>query len=185
MESRELEEASEALLAHNSEHVPYLPTAEVQDLVRRIRIYCLELETRVEELQVAEADMERDRDRSARLVDGAPNGFLGLDDNGRVVVMNNRAVQMLGGGGQLRSTTDQLSVCMSEGSALTWMRFLELLHRYPVRHHCELRLAFRDGEERVTYVEGCTLQSGGAANVRYAISLSDLTEYVEERRAVC
>ncbi|MCB1765447.1 MAG: PAS domain S-box protein [Candidatus Competibacteraceae bacterium] len=93
---RSLRERAEALLNRSDQTSLDLPPTEVRRLVHDLSVYQIELELQNEDLRSAQHQLERIRDRYAKLYHHAPIGYLSLDVNGVICQVNQTLADQLG-----------------------------------------------------------------------------------------
>jgi PAS domain S-box-containing protein len=91
-----LKKKCEELLRADPEETPALPTADVQKLFHELNVHQIELQMQNEELRNAQAELAHSRDDYAELYDFAPDGYLTLDPDSRILDANFTAATLLG-----------------------------------------------------------------------------------------
>lgn len=90
-----LRDQARALLAQSSVETASQPP-ELRAIIEEMQVLQTELELQAEELRIAQHDTEEARRHYFALFDEAPIAFVLLDDDGTIVEMNQRGVELLG-----------------------------------------------------------------------------------------
>ncbi len=148
-----------------------------QCLLHELQVHQVELEMQNRELREARQELEESRNRYVDLYDSAPNGYLTLDDKGRIREINLTGAQLLG----------------IERSYLTGKPFVAYVARDAVSQFLEHVRRCQQGEEQV--MTELTLKGGSARQVQLlsvpmrdeerqvTLFLTALTDVTELRRA--
>ncbi len=84
-----------ALLQRGPEEIEALSGKEINGLIHELRVHQEELETQNEELRRAHRELEKIRQRYARLFDHAPVGYLTIDRSGIIIQANQTFADMV------------------------------------------------------------------------------------------
>lgn len=156
---------------------PTVPTMEIQALLRDLDHLQRELERQNEELRAAQAELASSRDRYASLYQGAPVGYLTLDETGRVHDANRAAAEIL----RIELTAlegAELSAFVASEQQELWSRHLRSIFESDARKTCELKLRARQDASAWVRLESNVLHERG---VRW--SRTTLVDVTAIRRA--
>jgi two-component system cell cycle sensor histidine kinase/response regulator CckA len=170
-----LRQEAEEVLARNPAETPVVPTMDMQELLRELRIYEAELEAQNAQLLEAEHDLTQARNRYAELFNSAPTGYLTVDRSGTIVDVNANTAAMLGTAQTQFTKQLQFGDFVASEDLDQWNRFQREVFETGGTRHCELTLK-RNGTVRWgAHMEGCVLHAEPGNGHLCMIDLTDIT----------
>jgi diguanylate cyclase (GGDEF)-like protein/PAS domain S-box-containing protein len=137
---------------------PNLP-AGTQRLIDELRIHQIELEMRNEELLAARSELEAALRRYTSLYDFAPVGYLTLQRNGSIVMLNLAAALELKTS-RAAAAGLRFATFVAEAERTPFADFLESVFSGPSPQSCELTLDTGQGRAVVVQLEARSLPGG-------------------------
>lgn len=173
------ERARQRVVRRDSVHSK-MSTERALLLAYELEIHQEELSIQNEELQRAQLDLRKARDRFANLYEFAPVGYLTLDADGNVLEANLNAAKLLDKV-QSKLIGARFAFFIDENSRLEFHNHLQQLTLENSRKNCELMLKTSSGRDRRVRLESRAVDDKGtmgksSSGVQYWIALSDVTE---------
>lgn len=163
---------------HHNEKFPgnaALNTDEVNILLNELQVYQLELEMQNDELKASYATLDTERAKFVGLYDLAPVGYFILDYLGIVEEANQNGVDLL----NMSKQTILRRRFQSFIAPQSWEDFYNFLHRMQTgdgKQSAEIRLLLPHEQIIYTRMEGRAISSMIVTDVKYYITLIDITE---------
>lgn len=158
----------------NSNHTN-LSTEEINILLNELQVYQLELEMQNDELKASYVTLDQERAKFVGLYDLAPVGYFILDYLGVVEEANQNGVDLLG----MSKQTIIRRRFQSFIAPYSWQDFYNFLHRMQHadgKQSAEIKLLLPHDKIVYTRMEGIAISSMLASEIKYYITLIDITE---------
>jgi len=152
-----------------------LSPEEINILLNELQVYQLELEMQNDELKASYATLDQERAKFVGLYDLAPVGYFILDYLGVVEEANQNGVDLL-------NVSKQSIIRRRFQSFIaphSWQDFYNFLHRMQHgdgKQSAEIKLLLSDDQIVYTRMEGIAISSMMASEIKYYITLIDITE---------
>jgi PAS domain S-box-containing protein len=153
----------------------HLSTEEINVLLNELQIYQLELEMQNDELKASYATLDQERAKFVGLYDLAPVGYFILDYLGVVEEANQNGVDLL----NMSKQTIIRRRFQSFIAPASWQDFYNFLHRMQHadgKQSAEIKLLLPHDQIVYTRMEGIAISNMIAAEIKYYITLIDITE---------
>ncbi len=137
--NQSLRRRAEAVLDHNSPTATIASPEAIRTLLHDLSVHQVELEMQNEELQQAQRETERIKDRFARLYHQAPVGYITLSEQGLIVQHNQTFSRMIGLNNEKILGTSLADLFVQEDRDVFLGRF-RVLYKNPVGKQIELRM---------------------------------------------
>jgi PAS domain S-box-containing protein len=179
----ELEGATPAERAEKTD----LSRGELQRLVHELQVHQIELEMQNEELRQTQVEKEQLLDRYQDLYDGAPVGFVTLDENGIILQANRTAGQLLGVAPR-RLFGRRFADFAEHGARDDFhIYFWQVMRRGAFKQ--QVRMQGREGEPFYALLDGKRMPGGAPQNEppsseTVRIAVSDITARVAAQQAL-
>jgi PAS domain S-box-containing protein len=152
-----------------------LSPEEINVLLNELQVYQLELEMQNDELKASYATLDQERAKFVGLYDLAPVGYFILDYLGVVEEANQNGVDLL----NMSKQTIIRRRFQSFIAPYSWQDFYNFLHR--MQHNdgkqsAEIKLLLPHDQIIYTRMEGIAIPSMMASEIKYYITLIDITE---------
>lgn len=169
----ELHQHAEKVVALSREDFQKIPAADIKKLIRDLILEDRELESRVEQLQQAELELEESRKQATELFDFAPVGYFILDSRGVISEVNFIAGHML-------------NLSKDKMVNVPFINFIEPRHYDAFRSYLKeiadtgrllsTELEMRKSDDSVFYGQLQTVPLYQKSNLIYRVSMADITE---------
>jgi len=150
-------------------------TDEINILLNELQVYQLELEMQNDELKASYATLDQERAKFVGLYDLAPVGYFILDYLGVVEEANQNGVDLL----KMSKQTIIRRRFQSFIAPYSWQDFYNFLHRMQHidgKQSAEIKLLLPHDQIIYTRMEGIAIPSMLATEIKYYITLIDITE---------
>ncbi|CAM4357234.1 PAS domain S-box-containing protein [Pedobacter westerhofensis] len=154
---------------------PHLNSDEINILLNELQVYQLELEMQNDELKASYATLDQERAKFVGLYDLAPVGYFILDYLGVVEEANQNGVDLL----NISKQTIIRRRFQSFIAPHSWQDFYNFLHRMQYgdgKQSAEIKLMLPHDQIIYTRMEGIAISSMMASDIKYYITLIDITE---------
>jgi PAS domain S-box-containing protein len=132
---------------------------DTQRLVHELQVHQIELEMQNEELKASQTEVELGLAHYANLYDFAPTGYLTLDREGTIRLVNLTGARLLGVE-RSRLVQRRFGQFVAEGDRRAFSDFLEKLFTGGARGSCEVLLLREGPEPCVVRIEGTRFEDG-------------------------
>jgi len=177
--SAQLRRRAEARLSSREAALP--DDVEASRLIHELQVHQVELQLQNDELQRSQTELRAARDRYFHLYDGAPVGFVTVNDTGFVRQVNRTFCQLLDGD-PTRLRGRPLADLVHPDDRAAFLARFRALFRSPADKAPELRLCREDGASVWVRLQGRRLNPDTAAGVdgrdgdaELLVSVSDIT----------
>jgi two-component system cell cycle sensor histidine kinase/response regulator CckA len=175
---------AEEILENNPAETPAMPTMDIQELLRELRIHEAALEAQNEQLLDAERELTAARDRYAELFNCAPTGYLTIDRSGTIMDANTNTAALFGTAREQLTKQHHFEEFVASEDLDEWNRFQRDVFETRGTRHCELTLK-RNGTVRWgAHMEGCVLNAEPGNDHICMIDLSDITSRQRAEQAL-
>ncbi|MDO9069762.1 MAG: PAS domain-containing protein [Deltaproteobacteria bacterium] len=140
-------------------------------LLNKYRVSQLEMEKQVEELQIANRELEASRDKYALLYDVSPVGYLCFDREGCILTANLTSSSMLGVDPSLL-TYVRFEHFVAETDRFIFADFLRTVFLGRDKMTCRVKLSHKDRQPLYVRIDAMTAESGKECHA----ALLDITE---------
>lgn len=148
---------------------------QINVLLNELQVYQLELEMQNDELKTSYATLDQERAKFVGLYDLAPVGYFILDYLGIIEEANQNGVDLL----SMSKHTIIQRRFQSFIAAQSWEDFYNFLHRMQNadgKQSAEIKLMLKNEQIVYTRMEGIAISSMLASDIKYYITLIDITE---------
>jgi two-component system cell cycle sensor histidine kinase PleC len=172
-ESSGLRKRAEDALQGKTEELQKPSSRDALSLIHELQVHQIELEMQNEELQRAQKELEKSRDRYSDLYDFAPVSYFSFDKDGLIIEVN------LTGAKKLEVERNFLikkpfSLFISPGSKDVFYLHLREVFSTGIRQTCELKLVDKKEVQFDAHLESLSVDKENSVHCRTAIS--DITE---------
>ncbi len=141
----ELRKRARRYLAEHPRIEPSSPQEDIKKLISELDTFQIELELQNEELQAAQIEIEKSRQKYIDLYDYAPVGYLTINKKGRIVEANLTAAEMLRVTREHLLHTHLTDFIEKDDQDIFFKHGLNV-QETKERQSCELRMRRKDGQ---------------------------------------
>ncbi len=170
-----LQMRAEDFLSKNLSAIKKIPPRKVRNLFEDFQIYQTELETRNEELSIAQRELKAALDRYSDLYEFAPVGYFTINDLGMIVDANLTGATFLE---EERSSLIGMpfSSFISKDTQETFELLRNDLEKKEAKQRCELKLERKDKAELFCQLECSISQSRDGEFKQIRMAVTDISE---------
>ncbi len=188
-EFKRLRKKAEALLEPDGETIESLSPQAIKSLIHDLKVHQIELELQNEELQHTQGELEKARNRYARLFNHAPVGYLITDSAGIILQANQTFAEMLGLNGP-ELNQKPFSQFILPRDRETFLGRFRAFFKSPGGKQMDLRMGTSEEESFYARLQGRVepfLEQDGAKQAgheRLLLMVSDISEQKAAQRAL-
>lgn len=179
--SSQLRKKAQQLLNEKGIQDPELYKKDLESLVEELNIHQIELEQQNEEMKRIQNELEISRDRYSDLFNSAPNGYVILESNHRILEINITGARMLGVERAELLNQPFTRFIHPESQDTFYFHFRDLL-RTGEAQSCELMLKLSHSGKRHIQVESAPVQSDNQHISSIRSTLIDITHRKEKKQ---
>jgi len=152
-----------------------LTDEEVSLLLNELNVYQFELEMQNDELKVSYDTLDAEREKFADLYDFAPVGYFILDHLGIIEEVNQTGVNLLGYS-KSSLQNKRFQSFLSPSHLEKFYSFLHKMQDSNEKINTEVKLVLPNQQSLYTRIEGVVIPNFISSNLRYYITVIDITE---------
>ena len=169
-----LRKSAEVQLAHSPKPSSELKVKNSKQLIHKLQVHQIELETQAEELRRVQLTLEESRDKFLDLYDFAPTGYLTLTDKVLIAEVNLAGATLLGVE-RSKLVNTRFRKFIAPEFFEQWDQYFVNLLRQEEKQTCTLTLKRSDGSTVPARIEGIRL-SGHDEAITIHIAISDISD---------
>lgn len=148
---------------------------KINHFLNEIQIFQVELEMQNDELKESYNSIEKEREKFSSFFDLAPVGYFILTHIGQVEEVNQTGMDLLNAK-KSQIVGARIQRFIDEEDWPVFYSFLSQIQKNDIKHNCELRLNVTDKAFTFVRVEGKAVQGIFSNDIRYYITITDISE---------